>query len=341
MKAQLSNTFEMKDLGKLHYFLGIEVIHTPLGILLTQHHYALNMLFKFGMIACKPVSTSLDRNHKLWHATSLACDAIRFRKIIGSLIYLTITRPDLSYPVGLLSQFMEKPTIEHMDCAHRIIRYISSTLDRGLLYHKDIPIQLQGYTDADWAGSSTDRRSTSGFMFTLGSAAISWSSKKQPIVALSSTEAEYRGAAVVTCEAIWLKRLLKDLQVTVTERITIYCDNISSIQLAKNLVFHARTKHIEVHYYHFVRERVLHGEVDLRHVRTNQQVADIFTKALGVDKLWQFSKMMGLHHLDVPSLRGSARQDGAVTRRQWMVKRESTQKRDKNVAVENDVEEIP
>jgi hypothetical protein len=164
-------------------------------------------------------------------------------------------------------------------------------------------VQLAGYTDADWAGNAADHRSTSGYAFSIGSVAIAWSSKKQSIVALSSTEAEYRDAAVAMCEAIWVKRLLKDLHEEVSDLTVIYCDNLSSIQLAKNPVFHARTKHIEVHY-HFVRERVLSGELELRHVPTDRQVADIFTKAIGLDKLRQFSGALGLRHLDVPNLRG-------------------------------------
>ena len=134
-----------------------------------------------------------------------------------------------------------------------------------------------------------------GYAFSLGTATVAWSSKKQPIVALSSTEAEYRGATVATCKVIWLKRLLRDLHVEVSDLTTIYCDNLSSIHLAKNPVFHARTKHIEVHY-HFVRERVLSGEVELVHVSTDRQIADIFTKPLGLDKLRHFSGALGLHH---------------------------------------------
>ena len=180
---------------------------------------------------------------------------------------------------------------------------MKGTLDRGILYrHK--PIQLQGYTDADWAGDASDRRSTSGFVFSLGSGAISWSSKKQPTVALSSTEAEYRGAVVAACEAVWLKRLLKDLGKSIDAPIPVFCDNLSSIQLAKNPVFHARTKHIEVHY-HYIRERIAAGDIDLLHVGTHDQVADIFTKAMGLDKLRTFSVALGLQNLDAPSLRGS------------------------------------
>ena len=145
-------------------------------------------------------------------------------------------------------------------------------------------MQSGTYTDDDWAGNVANRRSTSGFTFSIGSAAIAWSRKKQLTISLWSTEAEYRGAAIAIGEAIWLKRLLKDLQVEVSDPTTIYCDYLSSIQLAENPVFHTRTKHIEVHY-HFVRERVLSSEVELQHVPTDRQNVDIFTKPLGLDKL--------------------------------------------------------
>ena len=161
---------------------------------------------------------------------------------------------------------------------------------------------LYVYTDADWASSVGDRRSTSGFMFSFGSATITWSSKKQPMVALLSTEAEYRGAAIVACEVAWLCTLLKDLGVHIDERVFIYCDNLSSIQLARNPVFHARTKHIEVHY-HYIRERVLTGDIDLIYVSTEEQMADIFTKALGAEKLRHFWTMIGL--CEMQSSRGS------------------------------------
>ena len=177
-----------------------------------------------------------------------------YLKIVGSLIYLMITRLDLSYIVGLESQFMQAPKKPHLDAVRCTLRYVRATLDYALFYAAGVPVELYGYTDVDWAGSITDRRSTSGFMFFLGSAAITWSSKKQPTVALSSTEAEYRGAAIATCEVAWLRKLLMDMGMHVDRGVVIYCDNLSSIQLARNPVFHAWTKHIEVHY-HFVRER--------------------------------------------------------------------------------------
>ena len=174
-----------------------------------------------------------------------------------------------------------------MDSVRRTLCYVSATLDYALFYGANNELELYGYTNADWVGSAYDRRSTSGFMFSLGSATITWSSKKQPTVALSSTEVEYKGDAVAACEVAWLHMLLGDLGIQVETPIVIYCDNLSSIQLAWNPVFHARTKHIEVHY-HFIRERVLIGDIDLTYVRIDEQVADIFTKALAGEKLRRF-----------------------------------------------------
>ena len=145
------------------------------------------MLFKFGMTDCKSISIPLDRNVKLHPNSGQACDTTRFRQIVESLIYLTITPSDLSYSVCLISQYMSQPKAEHLQCVQRILRYVSSMKDRALLYRTGIAEQLVGYTDADWAGNTGDRRSTSRFAFSLGSAAITWISKKQPIVALSNT----------------------------------------------------------------------------------------------------------------------------------------------------------
>ncbi|MCO5547257.1 hypothetical protein L7F22_000702 [Adiantum nelumboides] len=182
---------------------------------------------------------------------------------------------------------MQLPRKPHLDVVRRTLHYVRATLDYALFYEASTELQLSCFTDADWAGSVCDHRSTNGFMFSLGSAAITWNSKKQSTVALLSTKAEYRGAAVAACEVAWLELLLGDLGIQVQRPVVIQCDNLSSIQLAQNRVFHARTKHIEVHY-HFFRERVLDGSIDLTFVRTDEQVADIFTNVIGAEKLQQF-----------------------------------------------------
>jgi hypothetical protein len=197
-----------------------------------------------------------------------------------------------------------------LDAVRRILRYIKHTLKCGIFYEAKNQLQVHGYMDVDWAGNVSDRRSTSGFMFSFGSAAASWSSKKQPTVVLSSTKAEYRGATITACEVVWLQKLLSDLGQLVDALVVIYCDNISSILLANNLVYHARTKHIEVHY-HFIREKVLTKGIDLIHVSTENQVVDIFTKVLGTDKLKRFRKMLGVLEVDL-SLRGSVENSSLI-----------------------------
>ena len=168
----------MKDLEDFHYFLGIEVIHTPKGILISQRHHTLSMFFKFGMTEYKSISTPMDRNMKLCPDSGQPCNPTWFRQIAGSLIYLRMTRPDPSYPFGLINQYMSQPKAEHLQCTQRILCYVSSTKDRALFYQARVAEQLVVYTDADLVRDVDDRRSTSGFAFSKGSAAIAWSSKK-------------------------------------------------------------------------------------------------------------------------------------------------------------------
>lgn len=200
-------------------------------------------------------------------------------EMVGSLIYLTISHLDLAYSVGIVSQFIQSPRKPHVDAVKRILRYVKSTVSEGVFYKKGVPIKLSGYCNADWATDSSTRRSISGFCFSLGSGSVTWASKKQPTVALSSTEAEYRAAMLATCQSVWLTQLLKDLGEKVDYGIPIASDNISSIMLASNPTFHARTKHIEIHY-HFIREKVLNKEIHLVYTATKDEVANFFTKAL-------------------------------------------------------------
>jgi len=192
LKGLLSSTFEMKDLKELHYCLGLEVLRTSNYTFLLQHKYMEGILRKFSMEDCKPVSTPLEQNFRFPDESSDSeVDANRYRQLVGSLIYLTITRPDISFAVNVVSQFMQKPRESHLRTARRILRYIKGTLNFGIRYDGNNDLHLYGYTDVDWAGNQLDRRSTSGYAFYIGSGAVSFSCKKQPTVALSSTEAEY------------------------------------------------------------------------------------------------------------------------------------------------------
>jgi hypothetical protein len=264
------------------------------------------------MTGCKPISIPLEQNVKLSaDEGDFVEDTTMYRRIVGSLIYMTITRPYLSYAVGVVNQFMQTPRKPHLDAVRHILRYIKHTLQCGIFYEAKSQLQIHGYMDVDWADNVSDRRSTSGFMFSFGSGAVSWSSKKQPTVALSSTKAEHRGAAIAACEVVWLQKLLSDLGQSVDAPVVIYCDNISSILLANNPIYHARTKHIEVHY-HFIREKILAKEIDLIHVSTEDQVADIFTKALSIDKLRKFRKMFGVLEVNL-SLKGSVENSSSTS----------------------------
>lgn len=293
-KDSLNHEFEMKDLGLLHYCLGIETWRHREYTFLTQSKYIHTLLDTYNMLECKALDTPAEASLKLNYALDeKQVDATHYRSLVGSLIYATITRPDISYAVGLVSQFMQDPRESHWKAAKRILRYLKGTVNYGLKYNSGGDLVLQGWCDADWASDIDSRRSISGYVFSLGSGAVSWSCKKQPTVALSSTEAEYRAAQLATREAVWLRRFLEEIDERQSSATIIHCDNQSCIKIAKNPVFHARTKHIEIHY-HFVREKVLAGEVELRFCPTEDQVADIFTKGLSREKFQKFRTMLGV-----------------------------------------------
>jgi hypothetical protein len=176
-----------------------------------------------------------------------------YRHMVGSLNYLTTTRPDISYYVSVLSQFMEKPHEIHWNAAKEVLRYLNETLDYGIKYIDAFDVELRRYLDFDWANNLDDRRSTTGYVFGIASRVVSWSSKKQLTVSLSSTEAEYKALCATTCEDVWLRRLTQDVGEERKEPTMIKCDNQSSINIVKNPIFHARTNHAEAQF-HFVRE---------------------------------------------------------------------------------------
>jgi len=243
---------------------------------------------------CKPISTPMDANVKLCaHEGNDLEDATMYRQLVGSLIYLTMTRPDISFAVGVVSRFMQKPKKPHLEAVRRILRYVKSTIDYGIFYKRGEIIKLEGYCDADYAGDHDTRRSTTGYAFSLGSGVISWCSKRQPTVSLSTTEAEYRAAATAAQESDWLSQLMNDLHQPIDYPIPLNCDNRSAIQMAENPVFHARTKHVEVHY-HFIREKVLQGEIEMKYIKTEDQPADIFTKSLNTNKYEDFRQQLGM-----------------------------------------------
>jgi hypothetical protein len=291
-KKILVAEFEMKDLGLMHYFLGLEVWQSPKRIFLNQGKYTVEILKRFDMLECKSMNTPMELE-LLGDTSSDLIDATLYRQIIGSPMYLTNTRPDICFAVNTLSQFLVEPRRVHLVAAKHVMRYLKGTMDYGLSYDGDHDFTLSGYSDADWAGSVADRKSTSGCCFSLGSTMISWQSRKQSSIALNTAEAEYIATCSTSCEAIWLRKLLTGLFDLEMEATTILCDNQSCIKMTENHVFHDRSKHIEIRY-HFIRDMVQRGALKLQYISTDEQVADVLTKPLSRVKFEHFRYKLGI-----------------------------------------------
>ncbi|URD92505.1 Retrotransposon protein [Musa troglodytarum] len=252
--------------GPLSYFLGVEATFTSSGLLLSQRKYIQDLLSKTNMQDAKEVITPLSTNESLkLYDGSPVSDATQYRQVLGSLQYLALTRPDISFAVNKLSQFMHQLSTTHWSAVKRILRYLKGTLHHGMFLRKHTPLNLHTFVDVNWAGNFNDRTSTSGYIIFLGANPINWSSKKQKIVARSTTEAEYRAIAITTTELNWVTNLLKELNVNSTLPPTIYCDNIGATYLCVNPVFHSRMKYIAIDF-HFVRDQVVRYQLRVSHI---------------------------------------------------------------------------
>jgi histone deacetylase 1/2 len=292
----LNGDFALKDLGDLHYFLGIEVKKIPNGLLLTQAKYAADLLAKVGMKDCTTTPTPLSSTEKLSLTDGSplgANDITKYRSIVGALQYLTLTRPDISFSVNKVCQYLHAPTTAHWTAAKRILRYVQGTIHVGLTFQRSSSSLLSAFSDADWAGCLDDRRSIGGFAIFLGPNLVSWSARKQATVSRSSTEAEYKSLANATTELIWVEAILKELGVSLKVKPCLWCDNLGANYLSANPIFHARTKHIEIDY-HFVCERVANKMLDIKFISTKDQVADGFTKALAIKDFTEFKRNLNL-----------------------------------------------
>ncbi len=284
IKHKLSHRFEMKDMGEVKVILGIEISRdrSTRRLFINQSEYTQNVLEKFGMINSKPVVTPMDRSY---HDVTMdgfhpAVD-VPYRQAIGSLMYLMITtRPDIAYAIGKLSQHNQTPRDHDWVAVKRVLRYISGTRDYGILYDGSKPLEIDGYSDADWGVCKTSRKSTSGAIFLVAGGAVSWRSKKQTCVATSTCEAEYIASCLATKESIWLARLLSDLENREKPSIvSIKIDNEGTIDTANNMSINQRNKHIDLQY-HFVRHAVQNQQVQLEYCESSEQVADSLTKPL-------------------------------------------------------------
>jgi len=314
-KKELGTRFPLKDLGAAHFFLGMKILRKPAErkIILSQRQYIDMILQRFGFQDCHTVSTPLEPGAQLISnpTPNLTDDESLYRSILGSIMYLMLcTRPDLAFAVGKLSKFNANPSSEHMKALKRLLRYISKTRDHALHFgpydshSKPTPFV---FSDADWAGDKDNRRSTGAYICTISDTkansphtAVSWSSKQQSTVALSSTEAEYMALTQACKEAMWVRRFMREIQ-SISEQklpptippITIFADNQGSMALAKNPEFHSRTKHIHIQQ-HFIREKVVEEEVRLEYLSTGDMAADLLTKALPREKVERFREYIGV-----------------------------------------------
>lgn len=280
LKAALHNQFKIKDLGFLNYFLGIEVLQEPTSVFMTQRKFAKELLSEFDDASISLHKSPLPVHLQLKTTDGdLLSNPLQYRRIVGKLNYLTHTRPDLSYSVQFLSQFMTAPTHVHWDAVLHTLGYVKHTLNQGLFFNNNPTFELTAYCDSDWVACPNTRRSVSGYFISLGGCPISWKSKKQHTVSLSSAEAEYRSLRRLTAELARLTRLFDEFNVPNMQPISVKCDSQAAIYIAKNPVFHERTKHIEIDC-HFVREKLQEGLINLQHTRTKDQLADVFTKSL-------------------------------------------------------------
>jgi hypothetical protein len=298
LKRSLQCQFAIKDLGVLKYFLGIEVARSHKGLFLNQRKYLLDLLEEAEMMDSKPCATPLDSKLKLELEGKKLSNICEYQRLVGKLIYLTITRPDITFAVSLISQFMHAPTEAHMQIVKRVLRYLKGSIGRGILMQNNQHTNIMGFSDADWAGNACDRKSTTGYCTLVGGNLVSWKSKKQNVIARSSAEAEYRAMASTACELIWLKYLLSDLGFPHAHPIPMFCDNQAAMHIAANPVFHERTKHIEVDC-HYVRSQVQNKIIDTVFTRSHDQLADLFTKSLpSAHFLRLLSKLGSINLLD-------------------------------------------
>ncbi|GKC99433.1 ribonuclease H-like domain-containing protein [Tanacetum coccineum] len=284
-KSSLNKKFKIKDLGELKYFLGIEGLKTKNGLCLNQRKYCLELLHEFGLLACRPVVTPLPKNIVLSHKETDDDKFLRnftsYQKLVGKLIYLCITRPDISYAVHYLSQHMHAPLQSHFNLGLRLLKYLKLAPGSGINFTKsNTKFNVIAYTDSDWAKCPVTRRLVSGYCVFVNGSLVSWKRKKHATLSKSSAEAEYRAMASATCEIMWVLKILKDLGQNDLTPMDLFYDNKSAIQIAANPIMHEKTKHFDIDV-HLVREKVASGLLKTVKVDSKDHVADVLIKALG------------------------------------------------------------
>ncbi|GBL90669.1 Retrovirus-related Pol polyprotein from transposon TNT 1-94 [Araneus ventricosus] len=284
VKEQLKSTFKMKDLGTASYCLGIKIERDRKNgsVSLNQTQYVEGVLRRYNMHESHPITTPLDTNKSITKSIANMEDLTRFpyQTSVGSLLYAAqATRPDIGYAVNLLCQFCSNPSGTHWTAVKRIMRYLRGTAETTLNYSRNNGDAVIDYCDSNYGGDIADRRSTTRYVFTIGGGAVLWFSKRQPTVATSTTEAEYMALSAAAKEAIWLNKIVTDIGLSHIKTIPVHCDNNGVINLSKNNMYHARSKHIDIQH-HFVREVIKNGHNTAKSMPTASMIADFLTKSV-------------------------------------------------------------
>ena len=275
----MQSKYEMSMMGELTYFLGLQVSQRNDGIFICQFKYLRDLLKKYGLEDASTAKTPMATATKLdQDDPGKTVDITSYRGMIGSLLYLTASRPDIMFSTFLCARFQANPKESHLIAVKRIFKYLKGTPNLGIWYPKGTCFDLIGYTDSDFARCKIDRKSTSGSCQFLRRRLVSWHSKKQHSVSNSTAEAEYIAAGSCCAQILWIRNQLRDYGLLLN-KIPIFYNNTSAIAISNNPVQHSRTKHIDI-MYHFIREHVMNGIVELHFVHTEQQLVDIFTKPL-------------------------------------------------------------
>ncbi|GJR34877.1 putative ribonuclease H-like domain-containing protein [Tanacetum coccineum] len=295
-KKLMHKKFQMSSMGELTFFLGLQVTQKDDGIFISQDKYVDEILKKFGFSTVKTASTPMETSKPLMKDENAEdVDVHLYRSMIGSLMYLTSSRPDIMFVVCACARFQVTPKVSHLHAVKRIFRYLKGQPKLGLWYPKDSPFDLEAYTDSDYAGASLDRKSTTGGCQFLGSRLISWQCKKQTIVANSTTEAEYVAAASCCGQVLWIQNQMLDYGYNFMNT-KIFIDNESTICIVKNPVFHSKTKHIEIRH-HFIRDSYEKRLIQVIKIHTDHNVADLLTKAFDVSRFQFLTASIGMLNL--------------------------------------------
>lgn len=278
----------------------MEIARSKKGIIVSQRKYILDLLHDTGMSACKPVDTPIDPNKKLGVVKDgTPVNVEQYQRLVGRLIYLAHTRPDIAFAVSLVSQFMHCPYEEHLKAAYRILRYLKSCPGKGLLFKKSDSRSVESFTDADWGGSF-DGKSTSRYCTYVWGNLVTWRSKKKNVVARSTAEAEFRSMVNGICELLWIKRVLEDLKKHIKLPMKLFCDSKAAISISQKPVQHDRTKHVEIDR-HFIKEKLEAGVICIPFVTSKEQTADILTKGLFRPSFEFLVSKLGMYDIYAPT----------------------------------------